>query len=419
MSSHFRIRKLLAVAPRGCRDRAALRPPRRRGARGPRHGPARQLAVGRGAAEPHVHPGRLGLDGVELHARPDLPHERRQHASTTARSARRAPASARGERAPAAAGSAATTRPTPTPRRTTRRPDYGEAPFYASAFNKIWYNPNITYAPARGFHGHEPRQRQHQQRERRLLPRRRQHQRRERVQRGDLLQHLEPDGRGPHQPRQVPQERHPQRVAVRCRAAELLPLLGSHRHQRRPSRPRRSTTRSSSISSNAHYYNIDAARVLQRREPRELRAGHRRPALAGRAQHDPRADPLVQDGRRRDEPPSVQSGNSGGTPICQKKFDASTYKYPRYGRFTRVDIVASHGHLSEGHQLRPHRLRRRHLVHLRRGNPELRQLVDLLPHAHGAHEDGHRPRVHARSTTASASASSPSTPTTRSPPTSS
>jgi len=27
-------------------------------------------------------------------------------------------------------------------------PDYGEAPFYANAFNRIWYNPDITYAPA-------------------------------------------------------------------------------------------------------------------------------------------------------------------------------------------------------------------------------------------------------------------------------
>jgi type IV pilus assembly protein PilY1 len=27
-------------------------------------------------------------------------------------------------------------------------PSYGEAPFYASAFNKIWYNPDITYSPA-------------------------------------------------------------------------------------------------------------------------------------------------------------------------------------------------------------------------------------------------------------------------------
>ncbi len=31
--------------------------------------------------------------------------------------------------------------------------DYGEAPFYAAAFNKIWYNPNITYAPAIDFEG--------------------------------------------------------------------------------------------------------------------------------------------------------------------------------------------------------------------------------------------------------------------------
>ena len=31
---------------------------------------------------------------------------------------------------------------------TTSSPDYGEAPFYASVFNRIWYNPDITYSPA-------------------------------------------------------------------------------------------------------------------------------------------------------------------------------------------------------------------------------------------------------------------------------
>jgi type IV pilus assembly protein PilY1 len=30
---------------------------------------------------------------------------------------------------------------------TTAPADYGEAPFYAPAFNKIWYNPDITYSP--------------------------------------------------------------------------------------------------------------------------------------------------------------------------------------------------------------------------------------------------------------------------------
>lgn len=38
---------------------------------------------------------------------------------------------------------------------------------------------------------------------------------------------------------------------------------------------------------------------------------------------------------------TVVSGNSGSTPRCQKKFDKTNYPYPRYGRFTRVDIVAS------------------------------------------------------------------------------
>lgn len=35
------------------------------------------------------------------------------------------------------------------------------------------------------------------------------------------------------------------------------------------------------------------------------------------------------------------SGSSGGNVRCQKKFDQSNYPYPRYGRFTRVDIVST------------------------------------------------------------------------------
>ncbi len=34
------------------------------------------------------------------------------------------------------------------------------------------------------------------------------------------------------------------------------------------------------------------------------------------------------------------SGNPAGTPLCRKNYD-STYRYPRYGRFTRVDIVST------------------------------------------------------------------------------
>ena len=34
------------------------------------------------------------------------------------------------------------------------------------------------------------------------------------------------------------------------------------------------------------------------------------------------------------------SGITSGTPKCQKKFDESNYPYPRYGRFTRTNIVS-------------------------------------------------------------------------------
>ena len=44
----------------------------------------------------------------------------------------------------------------------------------------------------------------------------------------------------------------------------------------------------------------------------------------------------------------VISGNSGGTPRCQKKYDRTNYPFPRYGRFQRTDIVASTGTYPKG-----------------------------------------------------------------------
>jgi Tfp pilus tip-associated adhesin PilY1 len=38
---------------------------------------------------------------------------------------------------------------------------------------------------------------------------------------------------------------------------------------------------------------------------------------------------------------SAISGNSSGSPRCRKKFDESSYQYPRYGRFIRTDIVST------------------------------------------------------------------------------
>ncbi|HRE13209.1 MAG TPA: PilC/PilY family type IV pilus protein [Usitatibacteraceae bacterium] len=45
---------------------------------------------------------------------------------------------------------------------------------------------------------------------------------------------------------------------------------------------------------------------------------------------------------------AVVSGNSAGTPRCRKKYDRSTHPYPRYGRFQRVDIVAATGTYPKG-----------------------------------------------------------------------
>ena len=122
---------------------------------------------------------------------------------------------------------------------------YGEAPFYAYAFNKIWYNPNITYAPGVDLPGHEPRQRQPDTARARRLPGRRQHQPRDRLQGGDLLQHRQPHGRGPHQPAKC-RKNGIHNVTPSSRGDELLPLLGHHGQQRRPAEDGLSTTRSSS-----------------------------------------------------------------------------------------------------------------------------------------------------------------------------
>ena len=377
------------------RHRAALRSPCRRGARRPRPGAARQLAIGRGAAEPDVHPRRLGVDDVELHARPGLPDELAATPSTTARSARATACTGPGGTGTqrrqcgndsGRPGHASNNAPT----------TYGEAPFYASVFNKIWYNPNITYAPAVDFTGHEPWQR----RRPRCAARRRLPAARPRpTWCPNFHEVIYCNVVEPHAARTSPTPPSAATTASTTSArssadAELLPLLEQHGHQRGPAEDgllQQGPRQDLEPALLQHH----AARVLQRREPRELRAGHRRRRLARHAEHHSRAPALVQDRRDAATAPASSPARRARPPrrAARRSSTDDELRLPALRPLHARRHRRLHRHLPEGPELGAHRLRRRRLLHLRGGDPELRQLVQLLPHAHGADEDRHRPRV--------------------------
>ncbi len=82
-------------------------------------------------------------------------------------------------------------------------------------------------------------------------------------------------------------------------------------------------------------------------------------------------------------------------PKCKEKFDEATYRYPRYGRFTRTDIVPGTATYPKSLTALRSDCAGCNLVHLRRRTAEFRQLVQLLPHAANHDENGHRARLRA------------------------
>ena len=286
-------------------------------------------------------------------------------------------------------------------------------------FNKIWYNPNITYAPGHRLPGHEPRQRQRRTARANdaylgggntnLV---------ERLQGGaSTATPAAPRGADLTNPAKC-RKNGIHNVTPFVGDDELLPLLGQHRHQRRASRRRRTTTRSSSrprtrttttsrrtstaATSNLVNCVLATAAGASPGSPNTIAAPVRWCKTA--------ADAACH-GRRSPATPAAR-------PRCQKKFDRPTTRTRATAASRAWTSSPPTADLPEGpDSVRTDCAAAASCTYAE----EIQNFANwwtLLPHAHGAHEDRHGPRVPRPSTTASASASSRSTRTTRSPPTS-
>ena len=222
---------------------------------------------------------------------------------------------------------------------------YGEAPFYASVFNKIWYNPNITYAPAIDHAG---------------------------VSLGNSNPALAPDDAYLGTAKTDLINGFNEVIycntgsptgadlvnPARCRKNGLhnvSPFAGTTTHflywgasGTNVGFP--TTTYYNKVlvkNSNAHYFNI---------RPHEYcsDANLVNCALATAAGASPGSPNTIPAPIRWCKSAAdatstaVVSGNSSGTPRCRKQFSSGTYRFPRYGRFTRVDVVASTGTYPKG-----------------------------------------------------------------------
>ncbi len=214
--------------------------------------------------------------------------------------------------------------------------EYGEAPFYASLFNKIWYNPNITYAPAIDSQG---------------------------VSLGDANPNAASDdaylGGGNTNLKNGFKE------VVYCNVsspsgADLTNPAKCRKNGVHNVSPFAATTnyflywgttganvgyptkdywnKELINSSNAHYFDIAPNEYCSDANLVNCALA----TAAGAAPGSPNTIPAPLRWCKSSSDATttaVVSGNSGGSPRCQKKFNIGSYRYPRYGRFTRVDIV--------------------------------------------------------------------------------
>ncbi len=219
---------------------------------------------------------------------------------------------------------------------------YGEAPFYASTFNRIWYNPNITYAPAIDFEGNSL---------------------------GNATPTLAADDAylGTAKTNLVsgfneviycntgsPTGADLTNTA-KCRKNGLhnvSPFAGTNGYflywgasGANVGFPTTAYYNKVLVkNSNAHYFNITPHEYCSD-------ANLVNCVLANAAGTGPGtattpissiAAPVRWCKSATDATATtVVSGNSSGTPRCQKKFSSGTYRFPRYGRFTRVDITSA------------------------------------------------------------------------------
>jgi type IV pilus assembly protein PilY1 len=225
-------------------------------------------------------------------------------------------------------------------------PTYGEAPFYANAFNKIWYNPDITYAAAVNASG-------------------------------TSMGNASPTGAKMdayldntllNLTNQFPEVVYCNVSSptssnltdtTKCRYQgkhNVSPFSGTTTYfllgQSTGANAGFPTTAFWSKklvqTSNAHYYNIASNELCNDVNLTNCQ-------LATAAGGSPAAGYTIEAPVRWCKTAAdaiattVVSGNSGGVPRCQKKFDLSnSYIYPRFGRFTRVDIVSSTATYTKG-----------------------------------------------------------------------
>ncbi|HQZ45299.1 MAG TPA: PilC/PilY family type IV pilus protein [Usitatibacteraceae bacterium] len=223
---------------------------------------------------------------------------------------------------------------------TTNPPDYGEAPFYSGDFNKIWYNPDITYGPGLDSTGTSlGNANPNNAKDDAYLS----------SGNSNLVSGFKevvycnvssPNGSDLTNP-------------AKCRKNgihNVTPFAGTTNYflywgasGANVGFPTKDYWNKTLItSSNAHYFNITPHEYCS-----DASLVNCALALAsGAAPASPNTIPAPLRWCRTAADAvltTVVSGNSGGNPRCQKKFVIGTYRFPRYGRFQRVDIVSSTG----------------------------------------------------------------------------
>ena len=286
-----------------------------------------------------------GLDGVALHARQHLAHEQRRHAQQL---------QALHDAACSGPGGTGTNghqcgniQSDPDTADNTAEVTYGEAPFYASRFNKIWYNPDITYAPGIDYLGVSLGNANPNSAKDDAYLAQRQHQPRQRVPEVYYCNVEFPSRRGPQQLRAAAAATASTTCRPSSRASRPTSSTGTAPARTSACRRRRSTTRSWSTTSNAHYFTITPHEYCS--DANLVNCVLANAAGASPGSPNTIAAPIRYCRTAADATATaVISGNSGGTPRCQKKYDRTNYPFPRYGRFTRTDIVATTAELPEG-----------------------------------------------------------------------
>ncbi len=228
---------------------------------------------------------------------------------------------------------------------TSNPPEYGEAPYYAPVFNKIWYNPDITYSPGVDSAGTSLGN---------ANPNNASDDAYLNGPKTNLVSAFKevvycntsnPSGADLNNP-------------AKCRKNgihNVTPFTGTTNYflywgasGNNVGLPTKDYWNKEVISSsNAHYFNITPHEYCS-----DLTLVNC--VLATAAGASPGGTNTIEAELRWCKSAAdavntaVVSGNSSGTPRCQKKYSAGTYRFPRYGRYKRVDIVSSTGSYARG-----------------------------------------------------------------------